>query len=515
MRMTLLASAWLGVCLVGSACPAEEPASPPSIRIRLDRPGEQLRDLIGLFDEAKAPHPAAALAVWKRADPGRNRLSKPLGGLIAALNPRMVGELKSLEGAEVSIRFDPASGQPTWSAILPNDDGTVAALATAFVLSGGAAEAPMGDLAVDRLGPPGSAFMARDRRGTLLSKTREGLKRAGERPGQMVQNVRAEGLRVSIEPGALEGARSLTVRRLAELIRPAPGARPDVAPPISLGISLSQGTFATVVTRDGPILTRPAAIDPSWLDWIPADRALAGFALATDPAAKSWEALFGLVDRVEKLDPDRADVASARLRLDLLARAVEIRAEADLLLHLKGVSGWVGSDGKAVDGALVAFHLDDRESAGRLVAKVKPIPGAAPAPRPEAGRSRSLGVVDGREIRIDRVDRAVVLTWGEGMLGLSMQARDDPGRSAGPKLRELWLPALKTTMAGGLWPGRIPGLWPEGSPPAKALIDAPPLAWQAASDDADLSMLLLNWPGLEATVKRFLDLIPLDPPPDH
>ena len=508
--------AWLGLMIAGPAGFGQEPEPAPAIRVRLDQPDEQARQAIRLFGGSKAPHPAAALAAWKRASAEPNRLGKPLEALIAALNPRMAGELESLGGAEVSIWFNPDGGQPSWCAILPNDDGTFAALATALVLSGGAAEGPMGDLAVDRLGGPGSPLMAKDPRGTLLAKSREGLERAGERlaipPDEIFPN---EGLSLSIEPGSLKGSKSLAVRRLAEVLRPPEASMRSKRGSISLNTFLSFDSLIATLGYSGPRPSELAEVPARWLDAIPADRAMVGFALTTDPAARSWDALFGLADRVEKLDPGRADVASVQIRLDLLARVVGVRAETDVLLHLRGVSGWVGSDGKVIDGALLALHLDEQAAAERLVAKVKPLPGSGPVPPIEAGQPRSLGLVDGRALRISRSDRSVVLTWGEGVLEASLQARDNPDRSAGPLLRKYWRASSNISLAGGIWPGRVPGIWPEGTPLAKALSEARPIAWHGGWRSASAYTAVLTWDDLDAVVRRFLDLLPLDPPPDR
>ena len=50
---------------------------------------------------------------------------------------------------------------------------------------------------------------------------------------------------------------------------------------------------------------------------------------------------------------------------------------------------------------------------------------------------------------------------------------------------------------------------------ARALADAPPITWQVVRDDTFLNMVQVTWTGLDGIVRRFLDLIPLDPPPDR
>ncbi len=87
----------------------------------------------------------------------------------------MVRELRTLDGAVVGIGFDPGDGHVRWSAAIPRDDGTFAALATALALTDGAAEPPLDGWAVDRLGPPGSPLMARSGAAVALAGTRGDL----------------------------------------------------------------------------------------------------------------------------------------------------------------------------------------------------------------------------------------------------------------------------------------------------------------------------------------------------
>ncbi len=112
-------------------------------------------------------------------------------------------------------------------------------------------------------------------------------------------------------------------------------------------------------------------IDPDWLDAIPARGPLAAVGFRVDPRAEAWTRLFDLLDRVERVDPERAKMAPSRLRLALAARAAGVRLEADVLPHLDGVAGWVGVADGPVDRALVALYLDDEEPPAGLVAGVK------------------------------------------------------------------------------------------------------------------------------------------------
>src|SRR4051794_10543398 len=84
----------------------------PAVTIRVERPDEQLSRLLGLFEGARAPHPAATLAAWRHA--GGARIGKAAEAAIAALNPEMVPELRNLDGAGVVLDFGP-DGRLHWS----------------------------------------------------------------------------------------------------------------------------------------------------------------------------------------------------------------------------------------------------------------------------------------------------------------------------------------------------------------------------------------------------------------
>src|SRR4051812_15445445 len=64
---------------IGSLAAGDErPSPPPALTVRLAHPDRQLAHLLVLFEGAKAPHPAAALAGWKRATRDPGGLGKPL-----------------------------------------------------------------------------------------------------------------------------------------------------------------------------------------------------------------------------------------------------------------------------------------------------------------------------------------------------------------------------------------------------------------------------------------------------
>jgi hypothetical protein len=498
---------------------AQEPESRPAIRIRLSHPERELEDLLGLFREAKAASPAAAMVAWKRASREPNRLGKPIEAMIAALNPRMIPELQTLDAAEVSIRFHPETGQTEWSAILPRDDGTFAALASAFVLSGGMAEAPLEELAVDRLAGTGSPLMARAHAGTLLASDRERLKQARTRLKSPINSgnisTSGDGLEILVEPGAIRSAKSLAIRRLAELISPGE-EDPQTSRSIRANLHFEAKSLRTTVKG---LPGRPWAelvLDPSWYDSIPRDRVVASYALATDPASKSWDALFALADRIEKLDPARRDVAPIQIRLAILARASGLRLEADLLRHLLGISGWIGSSNRMrINNALLEFHLDDGDAAERIVASLKPWPGSGKAPAGTPDRPRWLGQVDGQPIQIVRSQRDVLLAWGEGVLEASLRARSSPEHSSGGAIREKLKAKRPFIGAGVIWPERLPNLIGAGILIPRKIDGVPPICWSVHSEEGRLVDVALDWDRLDEAVREFLERLPLDAPPDH
>ena len=143
---TFLAGA-LALELLGTPRGRAGEAVAVAVAVRAVRPDVQGERLIGLFRGSRAASPAAALAAWKHATGGRFSLGKPLEAALAALNPPMARELKILDGAELLVGFAP--GGPTrWQAVVPNDDGSLAAMATALALTDGAREDPLGGVPV-------------------------------------------------------------------------------------------------------------------------------------------------------------------------------------------------------------------------------------------------------------------------------------------------------------------------------------------------------------------------------
>ena len=479
----------LGMALgVGSMARGEDPS--PAIAVRLVRPDRLAQSIIDLFRGARVAHPAAALAAWKRASREPNRLGKPLEALIAAVNPSMVRELRTFDEAEADFWINPRDGKLDWGAFLPHDDGTFAALATSMALTGGSSEAPMDGFAVDRLGPTGSALMARAPSALLLGSSRDGLKRALMRSVPARNAETFDGVHWKLDPRALDGATSVASQRLRAVLggplRPESGA---------LGLAKTSLVGSMVLTGTRP--EAPPTIPPDWLDWAPSSRAAMAFAIAVEPKPQDWDALFAMLDQVERLDPAHRDVAPSRFRLGLLSRIAGVRLDLDILPHLRGISGWAGTNGRDWTSAFLMVHLDNEPSAVRVY---------------EGARPRD--VIEGRPLKLTREGKAVVVAWGEGIFEASKEARGNPTLSAGATLRRGWGES-SPSLAGGVWPGRIPAPSIEDTPMDVALSDSPPVSWSGAWIDPRRMVVRADWVDLDFTVRKFLNLLPLDPPPDR
>jgi hypothetical protein len=106
-----------------------------------------------------------------------------------------------------------------------------------------------------------------------------------------------------------------------------------------------------------------------------------------------------------------------------------------------------------------------------------------------------------------------VLAWGDATLPACLDAFAHPERSAGAAIRSSW--GLEVPQrAGAFWPARLRTLAPPGSPTATALAEAPPVVW-SGRDDAQTARETIAWTGLRGVVHRFLERLPLDPPPDR
>jgi hypothetical protein len=484
------------ILIGGPPIPAPGADIPEAMTVRLIRPDRQLERLIDLFKGSRATDPAAALAAWKRSAGAPKGLGKPVEAAIALLNPAMVRELRTLDGAVLGIEFDPNDGNVRWNVVVPHDDGTFAALATALVLTEGASDLPLEGHPVDRLGPPGAPLLASMGGAVALAGTRDDLAVAvaKARAGGLDRPNAESGWFIRFDPSAMTATGPVARRRAAEALQGIGCREAEGAAGLS-GDSLSFAISATLDPAPAPSLS----VDPGWLDWVP-DRSSAAVAIALDPRPEAWDRTFALADRVERADPARAGLAPLRTRLNLIATAAGVRLETDLWPRLVGVSACLLPDAAGqVEGALIALHAHDPEAAERISGQIVP----RLAARLPQGR------LAGRPIAVLRRESTVLVAWGDSTLSDCLKAKDQPDHPAGAAIRAPWGP-IAPPRAGAFWPGRLRATAPAGSPLAQTLAEAPPVVWWGRND-GPVARDFVRWTDLDGLIRRFLERIPLDP----
>jgi hypothetical protein len=545
-----------------SAIEFEQATSGEPIVVHLIHPDRQAAAVLRLFEGCAAPHPAAALAAWKRSTREPDQLGKPLEAVISFFNPEMVREWSVFHEARFQLGFDPETGSGRWRLTVPGDDGTLAALITALRLSGGSNEAPVGNgtIAVNRLGGPGAAVAARSGGGVVLASSRAELDR-GLPPGISGPPVHLEavGLKVDsgvvvagpdsglvfrIEPGrmTLPARGSVATRRAIELARGL-GCRTVVG---SLGlvddqVGLELASVLDPVRPFAPDSAGNLTIDPEWLKWIPAGEAVAVASLAAGRGAAYWDGVFALADRVDRADPARANLAPLRTRINLLASAVGARLEADFWPHLRGVTiAWLANPDKPEQSgrAVVVLQMDEDTAARHLVAdvlprlaalwgraKVETKPGQPQPPdalRVAAGVSavtRSLGRPGGRPLDAAARGRTVVVGWGDQALETMFRAVEHPEQSVMPLIGAASAGPAREPLArvGAFWPGRmrLPVKGLDGPTPlVRCLAEGPPIVWTGWNLDGK-ARDRVRWHDLHGLVRHFLAAIPLDSATAH
>ncbi|WP_152051244.1 hypothetical protein [Tautonia marina] len=488
--------------LLPMVLPARAGEPSPAIEIRAIRPDAQVFALLSLFEGTAWPHPAAALADWKQsAPPGEERsLGKTLEALLTALNPLMAQELATFDGTRFLLDLD-SGGQPHWAAVVPKDDGTITALATALVLTDGRREASEGPFAVDRIGPNGAPLVASTEPGApvILASDRPALRLAMERlNGNQGDDPGIDsGWIVRVDPKALAASEWVPGRQIAAAV-------------LGLGYESIEARAALVgdcleVVVEGPthpLATRPGwgAIDPSWLDVVPNEQAAMAVSLAIGPGADAWAGLLQVVDRVEQADPTRGEAVAFRQRLGLLALIRGIRLELDFWPNLTGVTAWVSlNEAGFPDGGLLALHATSDQAAeqvrDRVVTRI--VEGLA-----------SVRWMEDRPLKTARVGNSVLIGWGAEAFTASLVALADPEQSAGSTLRSQWTDAAEgPSRVLATWPGRLPWIDPAIR---EALIETPPvvvLGWTEGEALRDR----LRWEGLRDPIRRFLDQLPAEP----
>lgn len=485
-----------------------------AVTVRIDRPSERLAQVLALFEGARAPHPAAALAAWRQATGRHEAGGKSAQALLASLNPEMGRELVRFDQAVLRLGFPPGPLPARWSVRLPNDDGTFAALAQAIALTEGSAEPeprPDGTW-LDRLGRAPEAPLAAVRPdGTVLFASDVA---ALDEAIEACTPLPDEGWDLMLSPRALAADRREADPTPVRLIRWRAAAALE-----ALGCESVQGRIglegdelqvewrAQLAGGDLPPAARASTVEPVWLDWVPGHGQTAGVVtLALDPGA--YDRLTDLADRIEKADPQRAGTAPIRTRLELLALAAGIRPIV-LRSPLRGLT------------LIVASPEDEPATAGVREATIPALAivahawdeASALALEREARRQTSM------RLSVDRDGLDVLIGSTPEWAGVCRDARDRPDPSGTLELRRhLENNDSPIIRAGMLWP-RYLDAWapefvaPEG-PLAAALDVSPPMIWIGErTADGETTTDRLRWAGLRGTIRRFLEQLPMAPTP--
>ncbi len=382
-------------------------------------------------------------------------------------NPEMVREWRIFDAAELRLDFDPVSGSPRWFAIVPHDDGTLAAGITASRLTYPDDE-PLRDegreLPVARLGRSGvplaclvgSTLIVANSRAEVLRGVRAtpAQSRVG---GEPTARPIDSGLIFRLDPDRITMPRSgaLGWRRAVEVLHGLDCGRVEGNVAIQAG-RLTVEVVTTLEGREPPRRdgTKPPVVERAWLAHVPSTNVIAMISMAIDPDPASWDRAFGLADRVERVNPARAGVAPLRTRLNLLAATVGVQPEADLWPHLRGLSACLWGDprqpGRPVGGLLV-LHLDEESSRRRLTREFAPrfgslILGRAKGkdtllPQPDGdapvGGPRRLGTVLGNPLSVWRAGRNLMIAWADDALTASLKPDGRSGKLPRDRLRRL------------------------------------------------------------------------------
>ncbi|SIO66640.1 hypothetical protein SAMN05444166_8162 [Singulisphaera sp. GP187] len=492
--LIMSASLSVGASLTQAAEPTEV------LTIRLVHPDRELQRLLALFKGARVPHPAAALAAWKRATRDFQGFAKASEAAIAALNPGMIREFRRFDGAQIGLGLDPEAGHLRWYVVAPKDDGALAALTTAMTLTDGGPDSPYLDMRVDRLGRPGAPLALRIPGKVAIAGSRADLPSALAAVNVIRDaepSETASGWVVNFNPEALPLAGSATGRRILEAIR-ASGWRS-----LEGRAGIEGEAVEVAMTGELTIPLGNSIIEPSWLDWIPASEVMAASVFSIDSSPQAWDARFAWADRVERAAPGNESVAPLRTRLNLLSFGTGVKPEVDLFPQVRGVTAFATSGPNGDVAAIVlAVHVADAQIAERLATQFVPrvvsvATGSKLAPRDEEGQL--LGMVLDQPIVLAQRGSTLLFGWGKPALAASLSAKDDPARSAGTTVRAFW-GTLPSHRVGAVWPGRL------GNP---LLADAPPVAW-VGRNETKVTRDVVRWDGLRSVVKQFLERVPLE-----
>ncbi len=448
---------------VGARALCDEPS--PALEVRLIKPEQQLAEILKLFEGTKAASPAEALSLWKRADPTQT-LGKPLEAVIALVNPKMIAEIRNLDDA--TLRLNLKAGKLDWWVAIPHDDGTLAAAGPALALTDGGPEPMLDGASVYRLGSAVGPLMAQKGSMVAVAMDRDLLARGlNARPRN--HTPVESGWAIQINPSAIGPDVPANIKPWTE------GLKAFNATSIEALMTLKGGglelNVKTTLARP-PIGPRPV-IDPSWFI-LPNGQPMAEFELAIDSTPEGRDRVFEVIDRVERLRPDRANIAPARVRLTLLAAARGANLETDLWPGLRGISGTITADeGRTPNQGMILLHFKDKAAADR-------------------GEQLVNKLGKGLKVTVDRKATTVGIATSPQSLSVALAA--DFSRR-GPVMK-LGLDPIERYVA--VWPGRWPGLEDE-----VLAHDGSPILWIGNSSATGLRDQI-RFDGSQELIQRML-----------
>jgi hypothetical protein len=489
-----------------------------ALTVEAVRPDRQAGAVVDLFRGSRAANPAAAMASWRRATGDPEGPGKTVQAVLALFNPETAREWRALHGASLSAGLD-ADGRLRWSAVVPSDDGTIAALVASLRLSGGSDEPPTPEgRPVRRLGGPDAAVAVVAPSGVALAGRRSELDAAlarlsaGETPGIPGRDdADVDGFHVAFLPELLptqppiEWARPVAAARASGLRR-ANGVVSLRDDHLDLDLA-SEFDPAKAALLDVP------PIDRAWLAWLPADANVA-VAVSAGRGPAFWDALFDLADRVDRADPARAGLQPLRARLNLVAMVRGVRPEVDLWPLIRGVAAGTFADRTGAPAAVAAIVTGSPQEADRILRRVvlplAPMLGGKPTAAPDPGAIFAIGRASGRPVEAAARGETVLIGWGEGALDRALASAETPERSAAALVSADGPAAGRV---GFFRPGLVapPDSLVSASPLAATLAEAAPVAWRGGWDDGR-AWDVVRWGDLRRVVARFLERVPQAPP---
>jgi hypothetical protein len=395
----------------------------------------------------------------------------------------MVGELRTLDGLRLWIDGK-SRGDWGWSLVVPRDDGTLEALATALALTDGEAAAPIEGLATDRLGGPGSAWIGRRGEIVVVSGSRTGLAEGWNRWSSRSRMPRGEpGFHARIDAEVIASAPDIEVARWGKVLEAlrVRGVR------VRAGIEEQRFRMVVRGELDGSVEEGPGRVDLSWLRYVPAGASAAmcwGFSPTGETLDRGFRAVDSYLDRGEG-EPRTAPV---RARVNVVANLAGVRPEVEIWPGLRGITAFVvAGKGGRVEQAVLVMHVAGEAEARRLATRVLP----------------RLVKVSGRAFEVRADGASVVIGWGAGAVELAVEARREPEGAAGAIWSE-W-GGEEVSRCGAFWPGRWPG-WVGEPTVGEALKSAPPVVWWGRREGRE-EVDRVVWGDLKGTVGRWVEAV--------